>query len=85
MKLEPPPQPVKNLSVARSRAMGESSMVLVISGGTCIGFLLKRGREGIAAHDSNERLLGLFSDVLAAAAAVERSAAPASPGDGGSR
>jgi hypothetical protein len=63
--------------------MGESTMVPVISGTTCIGFLIQRGREGIAAHDSNEQLLGLFSDVLAAAAAVERRAAEPCPVDGG--
>jgi hypothetical protein len=71
MKLPSRFRPVNDHSVAPSPAL-----VPVISGATCIGFLIRRGREGIAAHDSNEQLLGLFSAVLAAAAAVERSAAP---------
>jgi hypothetical protein len=41
---------------------GQASMVPVIAGATCVGFLLKRGCEGVEAFDHNERSLGVFAD-----------------------
>jgi hypothetical protein len=49
-------------------------MVSVFAGQRCIGFLLRRGREGIEALDSDGRSLGLYASPIEAAAAVERAA-----------
>jgi hypothetical protein len=57
-------------------------MVPVIAGTACVGFLLRRGREGVEAFDRDERSLGIFPDPIEAAAAVEKSAAPACPSCG---
>jgi hypothetical protein len=57
-------------------------LVPIISARRCIGFLLRRGREGVEAYDANERSLGIFLDPIEAAAAVE-SAALVGPGHGG--
>jgi hypothetical protein len=57
-------------------------MVSVFAGQRCIGFLLRRGRQGIEALDSDGRSLGLYASPIEAAAAVEKSAAPACPGCG---
>lgn len=73
----PSPNPVKPLSAAASH-----TMVPVIAGATCIGFLLSRGREGVEAFDRDELSLGLFACPIEAAAAVEKSAAPACPNGG---
>jgi hypothetical protein len=51
----------------------------IIAGQTCVGFLLSTAR-GVAAYDRNEKSLGIFADVMAAAVAVEKSVAPACPG-----
>jgi hypothetical protein len=49
----------------------DAPMVSVITGQSCIGFILKRGLQGVEAFDANERSLGLFGDPIQAAAAVE--------------
>jgi hypothetical protein len=54
-------------------------MTPIISGQTCIGFLLSTAR-GVAAYDRSEKSLGIFADVMAAAVAIEKSVAPACPG-----
>jgi hypothetical protein len=58
-------------------------MVPVVAGQRCIGFLLGMPR-GVAAYDRDERPLGIFADAIEAATAVEKSAAPACSGCGGS-
>jgi hypothetical protein len=35
-------------------------MLSVYSGRGCVGFILKRSREGYEASDTSERLLGLY-------------------------
>jgi hypothetical protein len=50
-------------------------MVSVFAGQRCVGFLLRRGREGIEALDSDGRSLGLYASPTEAAAEVERAAA----------
>jgi hypothetical protein len=50
-----------------------SRLIPVMAGKTCAGFLLRRGREGVEAFDRDERSLGLFTDPIAAAVAVEKS------------
>jgi hypothetical protein len=50
-----------------------SRLIPVMAGKTCAGFLLRRGREGVEAFDRDEHSLGLFTDPIAAAAAVEKS------------
>jgi hypothetical protein len=57
-------------------------MVPVIAGTTCVGFLLNRGRGGVEAFDRNEQSLGIFATAIEAAAAIEKSAAPACPSCG---
>ena len=52
------------------------SMVSVFAGQRCVGFLLRRGRQGIEALDSDGRSLGLYGSPIEAAAAVERAIAP---------
>jgi hypothetical protein len=54
-------------------------MAPVVSGGACAGFLVKRGPQGVEAFDRNEKSLGIFPEVIGAATAVERSAAPPPP------
>jgi hypothetical protein len=49
-------------------------MVPIIAGQVCVGFLIKRGREGVEAFDWDERSLGLFPGPIEAANAVEKSA-----------
>jgi hypothetical protein len=51
-------------------------LLAVYNGRTCCGFLLKRGRDGVEAFDSDERSLGIFPDEHQAAAALEAEAAP---------
>jgi hypothetical protein len=80
MKIASLPKPVNDLSVAPSR-----TMVPIVSDGRCVGFLLRRGRDGIEAFDCNELSLGLYTCPTEAARAVENSAAPACPGDGDGR
>jgi hypothetical protein len=56
--------------------------VPVMAGQACIGFLVSQGPRGVAAYDRNEKSLGVFADVLAAAAAVEKSVGPTCRGSG---
>jgi hypothetical protein len=55
----------------------------VMSGRACAGFLVSRGLRGIEAYDRDERSIGVFADVMAAALAVEESVASACSGCGG--
>jgi hypothetical protein len=55
-------------------------MVPVMAGRTCVGFLINQGPLGVEAYDANEKSLGIFPNAVEAAAAVEKSAAPACPG-----
>jgi hypothetical protein len=50
-------------------------MVPVLSGQTCIGFLLNRGPRGFEAIDHNERSLGTYLTQREAADAVSAAAA----------
>jgi hypothetical protein len=50
-------------------------LLAVYNGRTCCGFLLRRGRDGVEAFDSDERSLGLFPTEQEAAAALEAEAA----------
>jgi hypothetical protein len=58
-------------------------MIPVMSGRVCAGFLVSAGPRGVEAYDRNEKSLGIFADAVAAATAVERSAAPACSECGG--
>jgi hypothetical protein len=51
-----------------------ATMVPVINESRCAGFLMKRG-EDIEAFDRNERSLGLFTNPIAAATAVQAASA----------
>jgi hypothetical protein len=57
-------------------------MIPVMSGRVCAGFLISTA-HGVAAYDRAERPLGIFSDVISAAAAIEKSLAMACPGCAG--
>jgi hypothetical protein len=46
------------------------SMLAVYDGRTCIGHLLMRGKAGVEAFDADDRSLGLYPDLKAAAAAI---------------
>jgi hypothetical protein len=59
-----------------------SAMTPIVSNGRCVGFLLRRGREGIEAFDADERSLGIFNDPISAANAVQRSAVSALRSEG---
>jgi hypothetical protein len=48
-------------------------MIPVMVGRACAGFLINAGARGVEAYDRNEQSLGVFADVMAAAAAVEKS------------
>jgi hypothetical protein len=50
----------------------EPSILSVYDGQRCIGFLMPRGREGWAAFNCDDELLGLFPDQASAANAIER-------------
>jgi hypothetical protein len=50
------------------------SMVPVIAGTACIGFLISLGPRGVEAFDKDEQTLGVFASVVEAAAAVQKSA-----------
>jgi hypothetical protein len=52
-----------------------------MSGGACAGFLMNLGVRGVEAFDKDEKSLGVFPDVISAATAVEKSAAPDAAGD----
>jgi hypothetical protein len=54
------------------------SFATVYDGKRALGFLLPRGRAGVAAFDIEERSLGVFPDQKAAADAVSRAAQAAS-------
>jgi len=60
-----------------------ATMVPIVSGGRCVGFLFRRGREGIEAFDRDELSLGLFACPIEAAHEVEKRVTPVSPVDGG--
>jgi hypothetical protein len=51
-------------------------LVPVMVGGICAGHLINLGPRGIEGFDRNERSLGVFTSVIEASAAVERSASP---------
>jgi hypothetical protein len=51
--------------------------VPVMAGGVCTGFLISCGPRGVEAFDRAEKSLGIFPSVIEAAAAVEKSTAPA--------
>ncbi len=55
------------MSTAPSEAR---ALVSIFAGQRCIGFILNRGRDGFEAFDVNDRSLGVFPSVKAAAAAV---------------
>jgi hypothetical protein len=40
----------------------------------CIGFIMRRGRQGCAAYDADDTLIGIFATPTAAATAVELAA-----------
>jgi hypothetical protein len=50
------------------------SMVPVIAGTACVGFLINLGPRGVEAFDKDEKSLGVFASVIEAAAAVQKSA-----------
>jgi hypothetical protein len=50
-------------------------MLSVYDGTRCIGHLMLRGQQGVEAFDSDDRSIGLFPDVRAAADAVSARAA----------
>jgi hypothetical protein len=43
----------------------------VINGSTCVGFIINLGARGVEAFDQDEKSLGVFPDLVSAAAAVE--------------
>jgi hypothetical protein len=49
-------------------------MIPVMAGRVCAGFLIRLGPRGVEAFDRNEKSLGVFTDPIAAASAVEGSA-----------
>jgi hypothetical protein len=53
------------------------SIVPVMAGGVCAGFLISLGPRGVEAFDRNEKPLGVFASAIEAAVAVEKSATPA--------
>jgi len=53
-----------------------SPLVAIMDGGACAGFLISRGVCGVEAFDKDEKSLGSFPDVISAATAVTKSAAP---------
>jgi hypothetical protein len=46
------------------------NMIVVADGRTTIGFVMRRGPRGVEAYDADERSIGMFADVNAAATAV---------------
>jgi hypothetical protein len=42
----------------------------VYDGQTCLGFLLPRGKSGVEAFDADDKSIGVFSDMKAAADAI---------------
>jgi hypothetical protein len=56
-------------------------LVPLINGGRCAGFLMKRGRKYIEAFDRDGRSLGLFTNPIDAATAVEAAAAALQSGE----
>jgi hypothetical protein len=53
-----------------------AAMLTVNDGQKCIGHIIARGKTGYEAFDVNDRSLGLYPSVKAAAAAVIAEAAP---------
>jgi hypothetical protein len=51
-----------------------TSMVPVIAGTICIGFLMSRGPRGVEAYDRDERSLGTFASVIEAVNSIENAA-----------
>jgi hypothetical protein len=51
---------------------GAAPILSVFSGQTCVGFVLTRGRAGFEAFDRDERTIGMFDSVRAAADAITR-------------
>jgi hypothetical protein len=65
----------ERVSIASKRQTPQdegAGLLCVYDGQICIGFLMRRGREGVAAYDSDNHLIGLFPDQTSAAAAIER-------------
>jgi hypothetical protein len=48
-----------------------SRLIPLVNGGVCAGFLISLGPRGVEAYSADEKLLGVFPDVIAAATAVE--------------
>jgi hypothetical protein len=55
-----------------------SPMMTIYSGQKCIGFLLRRGREGVEAFTADEISIGKFASVKEATSAVSNAFAAAS-------
>jgi hypothetical protein len=53
----------------------DTALLAIYDGQVCLGFLLPRGREGVAVYDADDRLLGIFPDQKSAANAVSKAAA----------
>src|SRR5262249_43469346 len=50
-------------------------LVPVMRGDTCVGFLINLGPRGVEAFDKDEKSLGVFSNMISAVTAVEKSGA----------
>jgi hypothetical protein len=50
----------------------EPTLLAVLAGPACIGFVLARGKLGHEAFDADDRSLGIFPTQREAAAAIER-------------
>jgi hypothetical protein len=53
------------------RSLEASTMLSVYSGRECVGFILKRSREGYEAFDVHEKSLGLYPSQHAAIAVLK--------------
>jgi len=58
-----------NISAARA---DQQSWCAVYAGQACIGHTIRRGRHGFEAFDVDDKSIGVFADVAAAANALER-------------
>jgi hypothetical protein len=66
-------------SVRNSSASPKTTLVTVYDG-TCIGFVLSRGKLGFEAFDNHEHSQGLFGTQQEAAAALSKSNRPTGAG-----
>jgi hypothetical protein len=62
--------PHKRAPLTREQKMFSRGLLSIFDGRKCIGHLLVRPHSGVEAFDSDDRSLGLFPDVSAAADAV---------------